>query len=72
MVGGGEVGILMFLPDPFSILLRMACLQREKDLFALDFPKIGTTSEEDIFLTWFLQMILNPENEEVKTVKLDV
>lgn len=47
----------------------MMCLQ--KDLFALDSSETGTTSEEDIFLTWFLQIIFNCESEEVKTVKLD-
>jgi len=42
-----------------------------KNLFALDSSKIGTTSEEDIFLTWLRQIILNPESEEVNTVELD-
>lgn len=59
----------MFLSEPFSVLLRMMCLQ--KDLFALDSSGTGTTSEEDIFLTCFLQIIFNCESEEVKTVKLD-
>lgn len=33
--------------------------------------KFGATLEKDTFLTWFLQIILNPESEEVKIVKLD-
>lgn len=66
---GAEIRVVMFLREPFSVLLRMMCLQ--KDLFALDSSETGTTSEEDIFLTWFLQIIFNCESGEVKTVKLD-
>lgn len=60
--------ILTFLSETFSVLLRMF-LQREV-IFVLDFSKIGSTSEEDIFLQWLLQIILNPESEEIKTVYL--